>query len=72
MHLFLRESLRTGVPSSYLLHLRSWPDKLHKFLEKAGLQDIIFEGTWTERSDLSYHMDVSLLVSEKLIDMIMV
>lgn len=72
MHLFLRESLRTRLSSSCLLNLRSWPDNLDKFFEKAGLQDIIFEGTWTERSDLSYHMDVSLLVYEELIDMIVV
>lgn len=38
--------------------------------ERVGLQNISFEGKWTERSYLSSYMDVSLLVYEELIDML--
>lgn len=38
--------------------------------ESVGLQNISFEGKWTERIYLSSYMDVSLLVYEELIDML--
>ncbi len=38
--------------------------------DKVGLLNISFESNWPDRSYLSSHMDVSLLVYEELIDML--
>ncbi|KAL8936369.1 MAG: hypothetical protein Q9211_004219 [Gyalolechia sp. 1 TL-2023] len=64
------ERLRRMYERFFSIHKASWPERLGDVFKEAGLQEVAFEGKWTDDAYLDYHMHTILLSLEEANDRI--